>query len=291
MNRRVIFHVGPHKTGTTAIQQALLEGESFGYPRAEIYGPGHAHIAWRALGINNFQPETSLLVDITNSLSAFDTVVFSSEEFSRVLEPEATPVAIQQLCEKRKVELVVTLTPLADRLISEAQELIKHREVLDFADAVDMLRILNARPGLKPDFLPRIVELGKWSNIHFILVDKHNPALLFDAFSKIIGASLKRSDSAFHNTRLPYGQVALLSTLNTLFKKSDMMQLRKAARVGFEKVSEVLPDLKNVPYPDLPSQIRSVLDSVWSAQLAYMSLLQATGRASLAIPSQDVQES
>lgn len=287
MNRRVIFHIGPHKTGTTAIQQSLLESDSLGYPKPEIYGPGHAHIAWRALGVNNFQPETNLLVDVANSLSPFDPIVFSSEEFSRVLESDATPGAIQQLCEKRKVELVITLTPLADRLISEAQELIKHKHTLGLTDAIDMLKVLIARPGLNPDYLPRMVELAKWNGIHFIIADRGNPDLLFDAFSKLVGVTLKRSAPVFHNTRLPYGQVALLSVLNTFFKKSDMMLLRRAAQVGFQKMGEVLPDIRNIPYPDLSFEMRSVLDMIWSEQLAYMSSLQAAGRASVILPSQD----
>jgi hypothetical protein len=287
MDQRVIFHVGPHKTGTTSIQQSLLESESVGYAKPEIYGPGHAHIAWRALGVNNFQPQINLLVDIANSLSAFDTVVFSSEEFSRVLESAATPVAIQQLCEKRNVELVVTLTPLADRLISEVQELIKHKYTLDLTNAVDMLGILKVRPGLNPNYLSRIVELAKWSRIHFVIVDKGNPDLLFDAFSRMVGVKLKRSQPIIQNPRLPYGQAALLSVLNTFFKKSDMMLLRKAAQIGFQRIGEVLPEIRSLPYPDLPFEIRSVLDMIWSEQLAYMSLLEAAGRAFMTLPSQD----
>src|SRR5262245_29525083 len=116
MVRRVIFHVGPHKTGTTSIQRALLAGGPYGYPVPEKYGPGHALTAWRAFGLTGFQPETNLLVDSTRSLDSSDTVVFSSEEFCRVLDADATSTALERLAEEFPVELVVTLTPLPDRL-------------------------------------------------------------------------------------------------------------------------------------------------------------------------------
>ncbi len=281
MKPRVILHVGPHKTGTTSIQFALISGGSFAYPTPEIYGPGHAHIAWRALGLNGFAPEADLLLDLVHSRISSETVVLSSEEFSRALEPESRPDSIVKLAEQFPVELVVTLTPLAGRLVSEAQTLIKHRASLDLTCITDLLGVLASRPGLRPNFLSRITEIAKWNAIHFVFVDKEHPTFLFEAFSKILGAKLEPGQRAVSNPRSSYVQVALLSLLNGLFPNSGMMALRKAAQRAANILAEELPEVRDLGYPSLPPEIATIVNSIWSEQRAYISALAGAGRASV----------
>ena len=53
---KLVLHVGPHKTGTTSLQKALLSQygsatpQKIWYPRPDASGPGHALAVWKMLG-------------------------------------------------------------------------------------------------------------------------------------------------------------------------------------------------------------------------------------------------
>ena len=95
---RIIFHIGPHKTGTTAIQQFLQVNSEFlrdsgvYIPRPLSHDVGHQEIAWSLLGwdlgfIGYEGSDFSLDLYLQNTLSeavAFrcDSIIFSSEDLS-----------------------------------------------------------------------------------------------------------------------------------------------------------------------------------------------------------------
>ena len=95
---KFVFHVGPHKTGTTAIQvslrdnrESLLESKLF-IPETSIGNHGHHEIPWallgwdlRLLGANFKEVDLELYLKKVISealLEDCDTIVFSSEDFS-----------------------------------------------------------------------------------------------------------------------------------------------------------------------------------------------------------------
>jgi hypothetical protein len=95
---KFVFHVGPHKTGTTAIQvslrdnrKSLLESKVF-IPETSLVNHGHHEIPWallgwdlRLLGANSKEVDLELYLErvIAEALLAeCDTIVFSSEDFS-----------------------------------------------------------------------------------------------------------------------------------------------------------------------------------------------------------------
>ncbi|PWG74809.1 hypothetical protein DF186_15960, partial [Enterococcus hirae] len=62
----IVLHIGPHKTGTTTVQQFLHDNladdqpqPDHWYPRPERNGPGHAHLAWQTLGSPAHRTEAS----------------------------------------------------------------------------------------------------------------------------------------------------------------------------------------------------------------------------------------
>ena len=70
----IVLHVGPHKTGTTTVQQFLHDNladdhpqPGHWYPRPDRNGPGHARLAWQTLGSPAHRTEASdalgMLVD------------------------------------------------------------------------------------------------------------------------------------------------------------------------------------------------------------------------------------
>jgi hypothetical protein len=95
---KFVFHVGPHKTGTTAIQiclrdnrKSLLESKIF-IPETSFTNHGHHEIPWALLGWDlrligaqskEFDLELYLGKVIAGALlGECDTIVFSSEDFS-----------------------------------------------------------------------------------------------------------------------------------------------------------------------------------------------------------------
>ena len=70
---KITLHVGPHKTGTTSLQSWLLENsmvhlEEYGvyYPPVQEFAPGHAVIAFRALGQHKYQADPTSLRTIVD---------------------------------------------------------------------------------------------------------------------------------------------------------------------------------------------------------------------------------
>ena len=99
---RVIFHVGPHKTGTTAIQLSLdryrseLSSKGVHIPKPLTGFPGQHEISWSMLGWNlrtvgapqaRYSVTRILAKEIRRAhAQRCSTIVFSSEDFS-LLEP------------------------------------------------------------------------------------------------------------------------------------------------------------------------------------------------------------
>ena len=61
---KIYLHVGPHKTGTTSVQQWMLDNarkhmKLYGlyYPEPPEEGPGHALLAWDSLGMHGRKVE------------------------------------------------------------------------------------------------------------------------------------------------------------------------------------------------------------------------------------------
>lgn len=85
----IYLHVGSHKTGTTSIQKWLLKSNLDNkvlYPDPSSYGPGHAILAWKTLGLHAYKIDNSpLLKEIKKASLNRKDIIISSEEFSRGL--------------------------------------------------------------------------------------------------------------------------------------------------------------------------------------------------------------
>lgn len=92
-NRRIILHLGPHKTGTTALQsffsenRGLLQAHGLYYPVAGCVYGGHHNLAWEILVDARFVRScggwTQLLEEL-NRLPLGGPVMLSSEDFSLI---------------------------------------------------------------------------------------------------------------------------------------------------------------------------------------------------------------
>src|SRR3990172_4297718 len=83
---KLVLHVGPHKTGTTSLQKALLSQygsatpQTIWYPQPEAHGPGHALAVWTMLGRKGHAqaPAIGQLIERAEQ-SDCDVLVLSSE--------------------------------------------------------------------------------------------------------------------------------------------------------------------------------------------------------------------
>ena len=158
---KVYWHIGPHKTGTTALQHALRQRAAssectYFYPETSLVEDiAHAQLAWRFLGLAGCvrEPEILLRRVAAAERAGFNKIVFSSEEFSRAIFVDDGFESYARFCEQVECELVLTLSPLAERVLPELQEAVRHGASYDPASLLDLMQLCAARPGLRPDFL------------------------------------------------------------------------------------------------------------------------------------------
>ena len=103
--RRVLLHVGLHKTGSTALQRFLANAAEELRVRGVLYpvsgrpanSEGHHNIAWQMGGDRRFRSFAGTLDDVASEISSFPgDAILSSEDFETIL---GTPIRFVPLLE------------------------------------------------------------------------------------------------------------------------------------------------------------------------------------------------
>ncbi|WP_374446825.1 hypothetical protein [Stella sp.] len=284
MKDRVFLHVGPHKTGTTAIQRALSRTPGIVYPAVPAMGPGHALAAWGTIGAEGRTADPDLLVRLVREEARPGRpLVLSAEDFCRAIMPGCDAEGIRRLAAARPVELVVSLTPLVRRLPAMAQEMVKHGDAIDLRSEAVLRTLLAREAGLQPDLPERLAALAPWAGMHFVLPDHARRGRLFAGFSRILGVPVvaDAADRTYENRRWPYAAVAILAGINELAAGADPARVRAAGRDAAEAALRALPALAALPYPELPAGLAAELARTWRRQLARIRGWVREGRATL----------
>lgn len=144
--RSVLLHIGPHKTGTTALQGALHKGRSAMAEHGVVYAGQERQHQRAALGLNNTQglagdapPDRrhwERLVKQVNA-AADRRVIVSSEFFNGLAEPLVREV-VESLGQPR-LHVMVTLRPLAKILPSAWQQHVRNRLAVGYDEWLDGL--------------------------------------------------------------------------------------------------------------------------------------------------------
>lgn len=177
MADRVILHVGPHKTGSTALQNMFARNTGvladFGihYPAAGRDGAAQQDIA-RACWVEDSQ----ILQDLTKEIETKRVVFISSELISGL---EKTSLArLQAALPTSRVEIVYFLRRLPDLLASHWQELVKHGQWFTFEDYLQNKSLDHDRPSLRPPWpmtqLDRLRETFGEDSLRIMLYDARN---------------------------------------------------------------------------------------------------------------------
>ena len=240
--KRIVLHVGFHKSGTTALQESfhanrkLLLEHNIRYPN--IGARAHHRMAWSLTqrpwgwgkrGGERIPPKYWEQKRKLISSAKEDTVVISSEFFAE-LEGEKIR-RIRKDFKDRDVQILFTLRPLAKLLPSTYQQYLKYGMVAEYEDWLHATLDREGESKLNPTFwrrhshgkvIARWVDIFGKSNVTVLIVNETEPKFLFNEVNAFLGLpidTLKASDTG-SNRSLTTEEISLLLELNRQFPKT-----------------------------------------------------------------------
>ena len=237
--KKLIIHPGFHKTGTTALQQALsevrrdLKENGFFYPHTA--GKAHHRAAWAIIektwgwkkrGGRFTQPVEWHKLEKKINYSK-NSAIISSEFFS-----ESSPAQVQKirsLLKKREIQIVFTWRPLPFMLASSYQQYLKYGLKVSYDQWLHSIFDAPGEAKLSPSFWKRNLHgdvIASWcdafgpKNITLICVDESNPTYLYDSFTKVSGLPAGLLKEPVHievNRSLTFAEAALLLEINQTY--------------------------------------------------------------------------
>ena len=239
--KKLIIHPGFHKTGTTALQQALsevrreLRASGFSYPK--LAGNAHHRAAWSIIektwgwskrGGRLMAPVEwqKLERKITSSKNIS---VISSEFFSQANDEQLANLAGK--IKGMDVEVIFTWRPLPFMLASSYQQYLKYGVKLSYTKWLDSIFKTPGESRYTPSFWLRNLHgdvVSRWAevfgveNISLIAVDESNPNFLYNSFSELAGIPSGIIREPVHkemNRSLTFNESALLLEINRTYPK------------------------------------------------------------------------
>jgi hypothetical protein len=266
--KAVLLHIGPSKTGTTSIQQALFAAR----PELAEFGVLHAGRGAQPLNavlalkggkslVGYPKPrmkQWEWLVDQVRA--AGDQRVIVSAEFFADLNAETARRAVRDLGGPR-VHVVVTLRPLAKIMPSQWQQYLRNRAGFTYEDW--LVGMLQKPPYNRPtpSFWARHehdVLVERWAsivgpeNVTVIVPDETDRTFLLRRFEELVGlpSGLLVEQRRADNRSMTLGEIELVRQVNLEFIRngwSDELYLHVVRR-GFASQMQ----LNRTPYPDEP---------------------------------------
>lgn len=178
--KQLFIHIGPHKTGTTAIQNALRESSEqlaklrIRYDTLEDYGSLNTHQIADSISTGRLELPAQTLEKF--SQSQIDSII-SSENFSRLDLDGVRFLKSKISCEK--IRIIYFLRNPLKRMKSEWQELVKHGYRYTF---LEFIAARLSRP-VQDRFINDEVRIAPWREVFGIdSVDIH----LYDQIEDVV---------------------------------------------------------------------------------------------------------
>ena len=255
MSKRVVAHVGFHKTGTTALQESFSKNceelKALGIIYPDLGQKAHHRAAWalagRIWGWKNrggVQTPIAEWQKIVKSIKKNRGTTLISSEFFCELDEEK----INKFKNDIKVDdvtIVFTLRPLVKLLSSSYQQYLKYGLTPTYEE---WLHSVLDEPGvskLTPTFWKRHEHgrvISQWAkvfgpeNVLVVVADETQPTAIFDAFNSILGVpsgTLSQIEGIASNRSLTYEEICLLLEVNKNFpKKRDWSEYEIYIREG-----------------------------------------------------------
>jgi len=239
--RTRLLHIGIPKTGTTALQQAAstqrtqLLDSNVRYPTRAVNHrdavSGFMGRRWGWSGVGSRIPPRSAWESLKNEIDADETSrILISHEFGSEADDETARKFVDDL--GPLTHIVITLRAVGAILPSAWQQYIK----TGYVGSLDtwLKAVIGDKPKLSvtPSYHVRNDQGGvvkRWAaaagadNVTVVILDKHRPHLMFDAFEGMLGlpASILRGapDDGFRSNRgLSMPEAELVRNFNALIK-------------------------------------------------------------------------
>lgn len=238
--RSVLLHIGPQKTGTTAIQGALFRARPQLLEHGVLHSgqrrqPRTAVQVLREAGISDgsgaprFWHWEQLVEQVTSA--ADKRVIVSSEGFADATDVTARR-AVRELGESR-VHVVVTLRPLTKLMPSQWQQYVRNRAESTFDFWLQSM--LNRPPYERPtptfwhrhhhDLLAeRWASIVGPENVTVIVLDESDRDFLLRVFEQLVGlpVGLLVAEQETENRSLTLGEIELVRQVNAEFRRRGM---------------------------------------------------------------------
>jgi hypothetical protein len=239
--KKLIIHPGFHKTGTTALQQALSEvrdellESKFFYPH--IAGTAHHRAArsviektwgWKNRGGKSADAiEWKKLEKKINSSK--DTAIISSEFFS-----EADLIQLADMAKRLSgfdVQVIFTWRPLPFMLASSYQQYLKYGLKKSYSEWLESIFDLPGEAKFTPSFWKRNLHgdvVARWAEtfgtekVSLIAVNESNQTYLYETFADLAGIPkgiLKEPAHMQMNRSLTFTEASLLLEINRTYPK------------------------------------------------------------------------
>ncbi|WP_326795568.1 hypothetical protein OG946_08810 [Streptomyces sp. NBC_01808] len=268
-----LLHIGPHKTGTTALQAAFHQARDTLREHGVVYaGPGR-QAKDPAVAIARKDPTAAEREPweafCREAAEAGDLRFFASSEFFATASADAARRAVKELAGgggaggvngASGVHVVVTLRPLRKIMPSHWQQYVKHGLCESYETWLDAMLRKPPYEEPTPDFwhLQRHDELiERWAeaagpeNVTAVVVDEARPLWQFRVFEQLLDLpdEVLQPQESGGNSSLTQSEAELLLQLNRKLRERNWSTWRqgKVIREG------VVPHLQSYePAPDEP---------------------------------------
>lgn len=241
MSKKLVAHVGFHKTGTTALQESFAANRealnSFNVIYPDFGQKAHHRAAWaligRSWGWKNRGGAKFPIAEWEKVIKSVrknkGTTLISSEFFCEL--DEAKINKFKEDLKGAEVKVVFTLRPLVKLLSSSYQQYLKYGLTPTYEE---WLHSVLDKPGvskLTPTFWKRHEHgrvITQWANafgaenVTVVIADETQPTAIFEAFNSLLGipaGTLAQIEGISSNRSLSYEEVCLLLEINKNFPK------------------------------------------------------------------------
>jgi hypothetical protein len=272
----LLLHIGPYKTGTTAIQQSLFKHRRDLADHGVLYpgsGPRQRKASWAAVGRSprgakpvGHSAWQKVLDEIAASTAA--RVVVSSEDFTSA-SPDAVRMIVDDLGRDR-VHVLMVVRPLAPLLPSSWQQRVKSaRETLTLDDWLH--EVIERPEGHKGStfwknqgarqLVERYAAEVPRERITVLVSDESDRSQQMRVFESLLGLPTGQlTPGEYHNTSLSLERTELLRRVNVLADERGWSErlLRSLVHGG------MLRDLRDLPSDQAERRIPGLPE--WSLQ-------------------------
>ncbi|MGH3660783.1 MAG: hypothetical protein ACRDTQ_02845 [Micromonosporaceae bacterium] len=231
-----VLHIGPHKTGTTAIQGAFNSSRERLAEAGVLYGAARGErqpiraalsLTGRPQMLGEAPPGRKHWNRLVNQVTgAGDKRVVVSSEFFCEADEEIARTIVDGFGGSPPVHVVVTLRPLAKIVPSQWQQYVQNGFRTPYEDWLNTTFKERKPTALFWRRHDQAKQVAKWAavagpeNVTVIVLDESDPQMLLRTFESMVGLpdGFLVQDGGQENRSLTYGETELLRRFNLEFK-------------------------------------------------------------------------